>query len=198
MVIGVTGGIGSGKSTFVKALEELGCYIINADELGKELVDSDEQVRSGFRESFGDSIFDNQENLKRRDLGRLVFSDSESLKKLNDLVQEPLLKKIRLAIQKFHKNNKTPIVLDMATLFETNAADFCDQIIVITAPVEKRVQWFIQSKGWTDQEIRNRIKSQLPDTNKIQHAHIVIENDSTIASLENKAKSFFGKNLTVK
>jgi len=192
MVIGVTGGIGSGKSTFVKVLEELGCQIIKADDLGKELVDSDEQVRSDLRESFGDSIFDNQGKLMRRDLGRLVFSAPEALEKLNDLIQQPLLRKIKLSIQEFlKKNSDTPVVLDMATLMETHASDFCDQIVVITAPIEKRNQWLLQSKGWTEQEIHDRIQSQTSDYDKIQQANVVIENDQTIESLAGKAKEFF-------
>jgi len=192
VVIGVTGGIGSGKSTFVKVLEELGCQIIKADDLGKELVDSDEQVRSDLRESFGDSIFDNQGKLMRRDLGRLVFSAPEALEKLNDLIQQPLLRKIKLSIQEFlKKNSDTPVVLDMATLMETHASDFCDQIVVITAPIEKRNQWLLQSKGWTEQEIHDRIQSKTSYYDKIQQANVVIENDQTIESLAGKAKELF-------
>jgi len=193
MIIGVTGGIGSGKSTFVNALAELGCTTIRADGLGKELTDNDTEIRSALRESFGDAVFDDRGKLKRRDLGRLVFSNPESLKELNNIIQEPLLKKIQSRITQFRQLGKAHIVLDMATLFETGAYAFCEINVVVTAPVEKRIHWLVESNRWTEKEVRDRMASQMSDEEKVKLADYEIKNNSTIQSLQNEAKHFFSQ-----
>ncbi|MEJ2627186.1 MAG: dephospho-CoA kinase [bacterium] len=192
MVIGVTGGIGSGKSLFCHEFEKLGAYVIDADKVAKELIDHRKDLHDKLKNTFGEQVFDNNGNLKRRELGRLVFADKIYLQKLNAIMQKPLFQEINQSINKIRvKNNKKIIIIDMAIIFESGAESLFDYIVTIAAPLPLRIKWLQQDRGWTEKEINDRINAQMQVEQKIKKSDFVIQNKASVKNLRSKALRLF-------
>ena len=197
LVIGVTGGVGSGKTTFVQAFEKLGATIINADMIAKELTDKNDRIRTALKNKFGPGIFNQKGVLQRRKLGRLAFSDACKLKLLNNIMGPALIKEIKSRICGFRKNDKAAIVVvDIAILFEAGIESQFDKIIVITAPVENRIKWLRKERNWHEEEVLERMRSQMSIEEKRRRADIVVNNSGTIQELHQRAREIYNK-LTV-
>jgi len=194
LIIGVTGGVGSGKSTFVRLLKNNGADTLDVDVIAKQLTDEREAIRNDIRDKFGESYFNPEGRLRRRELGQLVFSDSQKLKKLNAILWTPMLKQLKHEIESWQSRNTGSIlVVDMAVLFEARAESMFDQTILITASEIIRIERLRLSRDWTDQEICDRMRSQLSDTEKWNRADFIIQNDDSVESLEVQAKSLIQK-----
>ncbi|MFO7889500.1 MAG: dephospho-CoA kinase [bacterium] len=192
MIIGVTGGIGSGKSLFSRELEKLGAYVISADKIARELADKNRVLRYKLKDNFGSEVFGEEGNLKRRKLAQLVFSDSKHLKKLNSIFYPPLLEAIRRCIEKVqNRYKKSMIVVDMAIIFEAGAESMFDYIVTVDAPLDLRIKWLKKDRGWTKKEITDRINSQMKIGKKIKKSNFIIENNGSAKELASKASRFF-------
>ena len=192
MIIGVTGGIGSGKSLFCHELEKLGAYVIDADKIARELIDKRKDLHNKLKNTFGAEIFDNNGNLKRRELGRLVFADKKYLQQLNTIMQKPLLKEINQSINKvLIKRNRKIIIVDMAIIFESGIESLFDYIVTIDAPLPLRIKWLQRDRGWTEKEIRDRINVQMKVERKIDKSDFVIQNKGSAKDLHSKALRLF-------
>ena len=197
LVIGVTGGVGSGKTTFVQTFERLGATIINADMLAKELTDKNDKIRTALKNKFGPGIFNRKGVLQRRKLGRLAFSNTRSLKLLNNIIGPALIKEIKNKISTFRKNEKTAtVIVDIAILFEAGIESQFDKIIVITAPVQNRIKWLRKERNWHEEEILERMRSQMGIEEMRRRADIVVDNSGTIQELRQCAREIYNK-LTV-
>jgi dephospho-CoA kinase len=189
MVIGVTGGIGSGKTVFVRAMGPLGAKVINADDLARRLVNSNSRIRKALKMAFGDGVFDAEGHLKRSELANQVFSDSSKLKMLNAIVWPPLIKAVQAEIRRYRNSDKEhPIVVDMAVLYEAGCEYLFDAVIAVEALPEKRIQWLSKSRGWDETEIRQRMAAQMDVREKSERADWVVENDGDLQSLSRKAQ----------
>ncbi|OVE78976.1 dephospho-CoA kinase, partial [bacterium I07] len=192
MIVGVTGGVGSGKSEFCAALAAEGAAVIDADLVGRKIVRNNKTVKKLIRNRFGKQMFDCFGRLRRRRLGRLVFSDPDQLSALNQIIQPFLVRKIREQIQLLlHSDPDRLIVLDMAILFESGMLTDIDKVLVITAPEKNRIHWLKASRGWTEKEILDRIGSQIPTEEKIKMADLIIENSGSLEALAEKAPRFY-------
>ena len=194
LVIGVTGGVGSGKTTFVQTFERLGATIINADMLAKELTDKNDKIRTALKNKFGPGIFNRKGVLQRRKLGRLAFSNTRSLKLLNNIIGPALIKEIKNKISTFRKNEKTAtVIVDIAILFEAGIESQFDKIIVITAPVQNRIKWLRKERNWHEEEILERMRSQMGIEEMRRRADIVVDNSGTIQELRQCAREIYNK-----
>ncbi len=192
MIVSVTGGVGSGKTTFVHFLGQRGAETVDVDVLARDLIDGSETIQTALRNQFGDKIFNSDGALDRTALGRIVFSDRDQLDALNQLVWPPLLAEMQSQI--LHYRESMPhrlVVFDMAVLFESGAAFLFDVVVVVIAPKNVRVQRLLKSRGWNREKIQNRMRSQMSDEEKIKFADYVIDNESDIHTLEAKARYFF-------
>ena len=139
-----------------------------------------------------DYIFDGAGHLKRRELGRIVFSDSHQLSRLNIIIQPHLAQWIHSRVMLFRKEHPKGIaVIDMAILFEAGMDKICDQIIVITAPISSRQAWLMNERGWSLKETNHRIEAQMDVEIKREKADVVIENTGSLEELKQKARSIF-------
>lgn len=188
MLIGLTGGAGSGKSTVAEYLRQRGAIILSGDEAGKRAVDESVRVRRQIREAFGDSVFNADGSLRRRDLGYIVFSRPEQMQKLNAIVHPPLLRILKTEIGKKKRGRKL-IVVDAALIFEWGIADWFDYILVVTARRNDRIQRMTAS-GLTRREAEMRIRAQIPDRDKVALADYVIRNDGTKSGLWKQVERF--------
>lgn len=171
-IIGLTGGIGSGKTTIANYFLDASIPIYIADDEARKLMQS-EEITDAIRKTFGDSIFDSA-ILNREKLSKIVFGNPEKLKLLNAIIH-PAVKKHFQDWVSNHK--KAPLVVyETAILFESGSYKNCDWIVTVTAPLELRIQRVIERDKTTREQVLNRIKSQWSDEQRIAKSDFVIEN----------------------
>ena len=175
-IIGLTGGIGSGKTTIANYFLDANVPIFIADDEARKLMQSDE-IADTIKKKFGDSIFDSA-ILNREKLSKIVFENLEKLKLLNAIIH-PAVKKHFQDWVSNHK--KAPLVVyETAILFESGSYKNCDWIVTVTAPLELRIQRVIERDKTTREQVLNRIKSQWIDEQRIAKSDFVIENVDVI------------------
>jgi dephospho-CoA kinase len=191
-VIGVTGGVGSGKTAFARELERLGAKVLDADRIARRLVDEDQPVREGLRKAFGAGVFDASGNLKRSELAERVFSDPAQLQLLNGVIWPAMIRVIETAIREHRESDDpAPLVVDMAVLYEAGCERLFDAVVAVEAPLEKRVQRLSVSRGWDETNIRRRMSSQMDVREKSQKADWTVQNDGTLHDLALKAHTAY-------
>jgi dephospho-CoA kinase len=194
MIIGITGGIGVGKSEVVSEFKKKGIETIDVDRLGHRLLERND-IRRKIIKKFGKRILSKDFKIDRKKLGRIVFKDEKKLKEFNSIIHPPLLKELKKRIK---KSGDKDLVVDCALIFEWNIENLFDKIILVIAPDEKRRK-NLNIKGMTLDEIDRRIKSQLRDDVKKDKVDFVITNDGTIDNLRIKTgkviRSCIGKHF---
>ena len=173
-VIGLTGGIGSGKTTIANYFQELGVPVYIADDGAKRVMQS-KNILAEVKSAFGGNIFDN-DILNRAKLAQIVFNDKEQLAKLNAIVH-PAVKLDFDDWVKEHKNNDY-VMYEAAILFESGRYKDCDVIITVTAPEEVRIDRVIKRDKTTCEEVLSRMKMQWNDEKRISKSNFVINNNN--------------------
>lgn len=172
MVVGLTGGIGSGKSTIAKAFAALGIAVFNSDEQAKALIATDAQVKERIIAAFGEEAYHNGE-YNRAYIAQIVFNNSEKLAILNGIVHPALAKYFK----RWAKEQTSPYVLkEAAILFESGSYKDCDYIITVTAPEEVRIARVMARDHCTEAQVRARMAQQWSDAQRIALSNAVIEN----------------------
>ena len=180
MVVGLTGGIGSGKSTIAKAFAALGIAVFNSDEQAKVLIANNAQVKKRIMAAFGEEAYQNGE-YNRAYIAQIVFNNSEKLAILNGIVHPALAK----YFNQWAKKQTSPYVLkEAAILFESGSYKDCDYIITVTAPEEVRIARVMARDHCTEAQVRVRMSQQWSDAQRIALSNAVIEN----IDLENAKK----------
>jgi dephospho-CoA kinase len=186
MVIGLTGGIGSGKSTVLNFFKELGCQVFIADIEAKKLMESDKTLVEKISNLFGKQAYTNNK-LNRKLIASIVFSDEKKLKALNNLVH-PVVHK---AFENFKDNHKDEIIIyEAAILFESGNDKNCDFIITVFALKEERIKRLVKRDLATSAEIELRMNNQTNDEYRIKRSHFVIKN-SKLASTKIQVFTIF-------
>ena len=172
MVVGLTGGIGSGKSTIAKAFAALGIAVFNSDEQAKALIATDAQVKERIIAAFGEEAYQNGE-YNRAYIAQIVFNNSEKLAILNGIVHPALAEYFK----QWAKAQTSPYVLkEAAILFESGSYKDCDYIITVTAPEEVRIARVMARDHCTEAQVRARMAQQWSDAQRIALSNAVIEN----------------------
>lgn len=170
--VGITGGIGSGKSIVCRVLETMGYVVYDSDLRARHLMENDPEIRSELIEAFGEQAF-NGETLNRSYLAQRIFNDPQLRETINGIVHPA----VRRDFQQWAAQQPQPFVFqESALLFETGGSKHMDFTVLITAPVEQRIQRVRQRDNSDETAIRARIGSQLPDEEKIPLADYVIDN----------------------
>lgn len=177
-IIGLTGGIGSGKSTIASYFKALGVPVYIADDEARKLMDDPEIVKK-VQAVFEENILENHV-LNRKKIAALVFSNPQKLEQLNSIVH-PEVKKHFISWLKRHKDQPF-IIKEAAILFESGSYKDCDKIIVVTAPEEIRVDRVMQRDKVTKEQVLERMKNQWTEEEKIKRSDFVIENIDLEAS----------------
>jgi dephospho-CoA kinase len=174
-IIGLTGGIGSGKTTIANHFRVAGIPVYIADDEARKIMESDEIIAE-IKKTFGNIVFDNG-ILNREKLSGIVFNDPEKLKLLNAIIHPAVKKHFSSWILK--QKNAPYIIYEAAILFESGSYKDCDIIITVTAPLELRIQRVIQRDKTTRENVLSRINMQWNDEKRIEKSDFVIENDTT-------------------
>lgn len=171
--VGVTGGIGSGKSTVCRIFSVLGVPVFSSDEVGKRLLTEDAHVRAALIGAFGEAVFV-EGVLDRKALGRLVFNDPAALQRLNAIVHPA----VRQAFARWAEEQQARYVInEAAILVETGSYKQLDHLIVVDAPEALRIGWVMQRDGVTEEQVRARMRNQTDDGTRNAAADSVILND---------------------
>ena len=182
-IVGLTGGISSGKSTVSSYLKQLKIPVIDADEVARKVVEPNSQGAREIRKTFGSDVFEEDGSLNRQKLGSLIFSNAENRQKLDDLLQ-PLIKIMILdEIEEYRQKGENMIVLDLPLLFEKQYEELCEDIIVVYIPKELQLERLMRRNQYTKQEALSRIDSQLSIEEKRKRATVLLDNQGTIQKL---------------
>lgn len=186
IVIGLTGGIGSGKTTVLSFLKELGAATYIADIQAKKLMNSNSELISDIKRLFGEKAYKNNE-LNRNYISTIVFKDKEKLAALNDLVHP----KVKNDFNKYLKKTKATIVIyEAAILFESGSNKFCDYVITVFANFEDKIARIIKRDGVSKEQILERMQHQINDEYKIRKSNFVIYNTS-ISDTKTQVKTVY-------
>lgn len=194
LLIGITGGIASGKTEVAKVFRTLGAKILSGDEIGRDVVGEYPQLLKKLIKTFGDQILDSRRRLNRKKLGEIAFSSSSSTKKLNRIVHPFLLKDLKEKIDSFRVcGYEKPVVIDAALIVEWELQKKLDYLIFVVCSKQKRIKRLIEQKGYTRKGAEQRIKAQFPEYKKRKHADYIIENEGDLKELRAKAKALWRK-----
>lgn len=185
LTIGLTGGIATGKSTVSALLRQASFPIVDADIVAREVVEPGTPTLEKIKLAFGPGIIDNGV-LNRRKLGQIVFEDGAQLKKLNDIMQPAISSAMADKINFWRLQNVPILVLDVPLLFERDydKNKSVDKIIVVAASEEMQLSRLENRDQLSNMEARNRVKAQLPMSQKIARADYVIDNNGRIEELQ--------------
>ncbi len=191
LLFGVTGGIGSGKTAVCNFLKEKKVPIIEADPLAKELSNHSPEIRRALVTEFGENVYLESGSLNKELLSQLVFSDAGTRERINQIIHPPVFKAILDQVNQFKQKNQSLIGVEAALIYESRMERILNVVIVVTAPMEKRIEWIKSRDGFSQEEILKRVNSQMPLEEKIKHADSVIENDGALSDLAEKVDELY-------
>ncbi|GAQ25931.1 dephospho-CoA kinase [Tepidanaerobacter syntrophicus] len=194
-VIGLTGGIASGKSTVTALLKEKGAVIIDADKIAREIMSKGEPAWFEVLNYFGDEILnDDRSDIDRKKLAHIVFSDKAKLEVLNNITHPKIIEEIKRQVEEYKKAGKKIIVIDAALLIETGLDKIADEVWVVAANEDIQLQRLMaREKDITKDEALKRIKSQMPLAEKLKFADRVIDNNSSIEETKKQVDKMWTK-----
>jgi len=191
--IGITGGIGTGKTTVCRVFETLGVPVFNADINAKTIMSTDASLIESIKREFGEESYFSDNELNRKYLANKVFNDEGALKKLNLLVHPATIK----AFVDWSKRQKSVYVIkEAAILFESGSYRDCDFVIVVTSPEDIRIKRVIEREDVDENNVRSRMDKQMPEEEKKKLADFIIINDGKMAIIPQvlKLNEYFKNN----
>ncbi|WP_409022694.1 dephospho-CoA kinase [Dellaglioa sp. P0083] len=180
-ILGLTGGIATGKSTVSHIFKEENITVIDADVIARQVVEPKSATLTMIIQTFGEKYLSVTGNLNRKELGQLVFNDAIALKKLNDIMVPAIRKEILSQIEVQKKLGSKLIILDMPLLFEQNYQLLCNAVMVIYVPETSQLERLMKRDELSLDEAMSRVKAQWPIQKKKDLADFVIDNSTTVA-----------------
>ena len=198
MIIGLTGGIASGKSTVAKMFKELGAKIVDADELGHRVILPGKPAWKKVVNLFGPEILKDDLNIDREKLGKIVFNDPEGLKNLNAITHPEIIKLIAKEIKEAKKRSSPEekeeiLIVDAALIYEAKIDNLMDKVIVVYTEKEEQLRRLGQKSNLSKEEALKRIKSQIPLKEKIKRADYVIDNSNSLDQTRKQVEKVWKK-----
>lgn len=178
LLIGVTGAIGAGKSTVCRMLSRAGRTVLSADQLAREIMESDQQVLADIRSAFGDEVFTPEGVPDRSVLARRVFGDAELLARLNAIVHPPVIRTLERRLAELPASARNPYAaVEAALIYETGMDRSMDYVVVVQASERARIARVTARDNVRDADVRRRMRAQMPASLKAERADFLIEND---------------------
>ena len=187
-VIGLTGGIGTGKTQVSDILASLGAAIVNADQVGHEAYLPDTRTWHDIVAAFGRGVLSESGEIDRGKLGGIVFSDPDAMKRLNSITHPRIFEMIRERIGDLDREGATIVVVEAALLIEANWTPLVDQVWVVTSEEEDVVSRLAARNNLNEESVRARIASQMPQAERVKHADVIISNEGDLAQLGSRVK----------
>jgi len=191
LVIGLTGGIGTGKTTVMEELKSRGAVIIDADKVGWEAYLPHKNVWQDVVDAFGREILGENDEVDRRKLGPIVFGNPEMLQKLNSIVQPWMKGRMREMIKEEETKGSQVVVVEAAILIEAGWTDLVNQVWVTVASEENVIQRVVARNQFTPEQVRARIQAQTSNEVRTSHADVVIDTNGTIEDVRAKVRELW-------
>ena len=175
--VGITGGIGSGKSTASKRMSELGAYVFDADKEAKQILAENEKIQEDLRNEFGTDLIDADNSINPKKLAKIAFSNEENQSILNAIVHPYVFDAINERYNQVNERDDVPLfVVDAALVYESGIDQHLDYVVVVSAQYGARMNRALQRGTLMREDIQKRMDLQLPEESKVQMADFVIEN----------------------
>jgi dephospho-CoA kinase len=189
-LLGVTGGIGSGKTLVCKFLEQMGCSVYYADNIAKNLYRKNKVLKRRLVKAFGDGILDKRRNIALLELRKLVFSSKLNQQRVGQIVHPFVISEI---IEKTQRNPHRFIVVEAALIFESHFDKYLDYTILVHSDVKAKIKRIVERDKITKSEVRRILKLQMPEREKIKRADFIVDNNGRIAELQKNVGRVFEK-----
>jgi dephospho-CoA kinase len=183
LLVGLTGGIGSGKSEVARMLAARGAVVRDADDLARDAVEPDTPGHRAIVARFGPGVLAEDGTIDRAELASLVFADPAARRDLEAIVHPEVRRRFEAVVRE-HLGSERVVVLDSPLLVETGRYRDFDTVVLVAAPVETQVARLIQERGMREEDVRARIAAQLPLEEKARVAEFILDNGGTLAELE--------------
>ncbi|KYO64291.1 dephospho-CoA kinase [Thermovenabulum gondwanense] len=191
-VIGLTGGIASGKSTVSGILREKGAYIIDADEISKALVEPGKPAYLEIVKHFGQEILNEDGSLRRKKLGRIVFADKEKLALLNKITHPKIIEEIKRRLEEAANRNENVVVIDAALLIELGLYKMVDEVWLVTIDEKTQLERLLKRDSFLEEkEAKDRIRAQMPQEEKVKYATRIINNSGDFSQLLKQVEDYW-------
>ncbi|HHP7238700.1 dephospho-CoA kinase [Longibacter sp.] len=189
--LGVTGGIGSGKTTVCGFLAEQGARVFYADLEAKRLMTEHEGLRADIADAFGDESFKDDGSLNRKHLADVVFQSPDRVERINALVHPRVHEAFAEAAERAEEEGVEVLVHEAALIFESGGDEHLDAVAVVVAPDDDRIARVVERDDTTADDVRARMTHQLPQEELRRRADYVIENDGTLDDLRRKSVDLY-------
>ena len=190
-VIGLTGGIGSGKSTVSQFLAGLGAPIIDADKIGHEVFKPNTEAWREVVAAFGKQIITANGTIDRKKLGTIVFGNPEARARLNQIMHPRIYDIVKAQLEEYQRQGAAVVVLEAPLLLEAGWTSLVDEVWVTTASEDTLLKRLRERTGLSEPESRTRIRSQLPTEKRIRQANVVIDTDCNLDELKAKVRELW-------
>ena len=190
ITIGLTGGIGSGKSTVSSRLSEHGAFIVDADLVAREIVEPGQPALAELADAF-DGVLNPDGTLNRAELARQAFATPEATEKLNAITHPLIRARTEELFRQGRESGAQVLVYDMPLLIENGEADKVDHVLVVDAPDELRIERLVQHRGLDEDDARRRIAAQIDRETRLAAADTVLDNSGSVDSLLDQVDAFW-------
>ena len=198
LVIGLTGGIGTGKSEVARLLQSLGAAVISADEVGHEAYTPNSESWREVVDTFGKEILQPSGEIDRQKLGAIVFSEPQQLEKLNAIMHPRMARMVADRIQVLRDQGAPTVVVEAALLFEAGWDSLVDEVWTTDSSVESVVERLQARNGMDEKEARRRIDSQMDPAERIERSDLVVDNSSDVSALEQTVMALWENRVSVR
>lgn len=190
--MGVTGSLGTGKTTVAKIFRELGAVVLDADAIAHRLIEPKKTAWRKIKGYFGNSVLNADETINRRALAEKVFSNKVRLERLCDIIHPLVYKEIGKVLKKIEKaNSDAAVVLDIPLLLESGGRSVVDKLVVVKSDRNIQIERASKNLGLNRSQILERIKAQMPLKEKVKAADFIIDNSGTLESTEKQVKEIW-------
>ena len=198
VVVGLTGGMGTGKSEVSRMLQDFDAVLINADQVGHETYAPGTEAWRDVVDTFGEEVLYPGGEIDRRKLGSIVFNDPQALAQLNAIMHPRMAGVIGKRVRELKKRGVGVIVLEAALLIEANWTPLTDEVWVVTAPEDTAVQRIQARSGLPEDAVRARIRTQLSQEERVRRADAVIDNAGSLEELRQAVTELWKQRILVR
>jgi dephospho-CoA kinase len=192
LIIGLTGGIASGKSTVSSLLLELGAALVDADRIAREVVLPGEPTLEEVVSAFGQAIIAEDGSLHRKKLGEIVFADPQLRKKLESILHPAIRARMKEQMLRLEMENpKRLVVVDIPLMYESGLQDWFEEILLVYVPVEVQLQRLMSRDGLSKAEAQSRLAAQWSIEDKRELATVIIDNSGTLEETKRQVQAYY-------
>jgi dephospho-CoA kinase len=192
--VGLTGGIAAGKTTVGKMFVELGCHLIDSDNITHKLFEPGEAVHASVAEAFGGRVLSDDGGINRKVLGEIVFNDPAARSKLNALVHPAVIQRQQEWLRQVEREDPAGIgIVDATLMIETGSYKNYDRVVVVTCAPDIQKRRLRERSRLSEEQIEARIRSQMPMEEKVKHADYVVDNSGDLAETRRQVEAIHSK-----